>query len=176
MANQKTIAAWLDLSDKQVRNLQGQGVLPKARGRGQLDEKTCVIAYINYLRARKGIHVNEDEDEEKKENPDDRLKRLRADSLEFKLQIEQTKWVPIDLIDTVLNQAIDIILARLGALPAKIRMTSPDLRPSAIALLTKEINLVQDSCTHIEIPLPDYDDCDYAQAEAFVLAAEDDST
>ena len=179
MANQKEIADWLDLSDKQVRNLQAKGILPKAKGRGQLDEKACVHSYIQYLRSLKSSSQivaigGQDDPDEVKESVDDRLKRLRADTLEFKLQIEQGKWAPIDFLADAFAAFTEIAIAKLGSLPAVIRMTAPDMRPSAVERITKEISIVQNSLTDIEITLPDYDECDYSDGEAFALATEDD--
>lgn len=49
MATQSELAAFLGISDRRVRQLQGEGVLPVA-GRGDLDLRACTLAYLDHLR------------------------------------------------------------------------------------------------------------------------------
>jgi phage terminase Nu1 subunit (DNA packaging protein) len=46
MASQIEIAAHLNLSDRQIRNLVADGVLPASRGRGGMDLDACRLAYV----------------------------------------------------------------------------------------------------------------------------------
>ena len=49
MATQSEVAQACDLSTTQLKNLQGRGILPKARP-GKLKLEACVVAYIRHLR------------------------------------------------------------------------------------------------------------------------------
>ncbi|GAB1116130.1 MAG: hypothetical protein ACN2B6_11955 [Rickettsiales bacterium] len=172
MASQKEVSEWIGLSDRQVRNLQKSGVLPKAQGRGDLDLKECVKSYIRYLKS--GAQEEEGQ-ENKKESSDERLKRIRADTLEFKLSIEQGKFAPIELLSSVLSQVVEQVRSKLESVPSIIRMTQPDIRPSAIGKIEAELAAVQNQLSTIEISLPDPDGEFTADGEAFALAAENDT-
>lgn len=176
MATQSEIASWLDLSDRQVRNLQERGILPKPKGRGTLTEKECVLAYIKYLRSpaakAEGQEIDPD-NPEKKETNDDRLKRIRADTLEFKLQIEMGRYAPVEFLSSALEQVVSQILPKLASIPSIIRLSLPDVRPSTIEKITEEIGKLQNSIADIDIALPDIDGGYEAEGEAFALADED---
>lgn len=49
MATQSEVAQACDLSTTQLKNLQGRGIVQKARP-GKLDLEACVVAYIRHLR------------------------------------------------------------------------------------------------------------------------------
>lgn len=176
MATQSEIASWLDLTDRQIRNLQERGILPKPKGRGTLNVKECVLAYIKYLRSpaakAEGQEIDPD-NQEKKETNDDRLKRIRADTLEFKLNIEKGRYGPVELLSSALDQVVSQILPQLASIPSIIRLSLPDVRPSTIEKITEDIGKLQNSIADIEISLPDIEGGYEAEGEAFALADED---
>lgn len=175
MATQKEVADLLDISERQVRNLQNKGVIPKPRGRGGLDLKTCVHSYINFLRNGGNVDEALDGKEEKEESHDDRLKRIRADTLEFKLQVEQRNFAPVGVLSVALEQVVSLVVPKLAAIPAIIRRTSPEIRPSTIEKVQAEIATLQNSLQAVELTLPDDDEFDLSECEAFVIAAKDEA-
>lgn len=60
MATQQELAAHLDLSDRQIRNLIAAGILERPDQRGSYDIETCRLAYIRHLRSVAQGHRTED--------------------------------------------------------------------------------------------------------------------
>ena len=105
MATQSEVAAHLFISDRQVRNLISDGILPSSKGKGGLEVEDCRKRYIDYLRGQKTGQVKAPEESDFYEDgdiigginvdyEDARKKQLDADTREFKLKQLRKEFRP----------------------------------------------------------------------------------
>lgn len=165
MATQKELAEWIGLTDRQVRNLQSQGFIHKARGAGGIDLQRAVKEYINYVKS--GLEQTPDFDpdeptsggargEEAKQ--DLRRKTLNADLMEEKLKIMRGEYAPIAVLGDALNKVLGSVSARLNSLPMQAKLADPSLSGRAIDTLKTAIAECKNDCARAYLDIPDYSD------------------
>lgn len=121
MATQVEIAEHLDLSDRRVRDLVRQGILPAPRGRGGLDLDACRFAYLGYLRALATGQSDGDNtpplgDLEQERT---RLTKAQADHEELKVQTLRGTLIPAEVVERVQGAMVIAFRSRMLALPSK---------------------------------------------------------
>lgn len=141
MANQKEVAEHLDLSDRQIRNLAKDGVLPGAKGKGGYDLDACRLSYISYLRAMSKRPAQEETDPEFIDLDQERarLVKAQADMQEMKNEIMEGRYIPTDFGREVLAKVLIQVSGILNALPLTIKRKHPKLEQRIIDSLSEEI-------------------------------------
>lgn len=91
MATQKELAAHLDITDRQVRNLARDGVLPGTKGKGGYDLDSCRLAYIAYLRGLATKQIKAETGDENDLDSEEQLARLRFHQANIAAMDEETK-------------------------------------------------------------------------------------
>lgn len=149
MATQVEVAAHIDLSDRQVRSLVTEGVLPASKGAGGLNIDACRLAYIRYLRGMSSGQV-------KPEVPPDiegvdplaelrltqerlRLTSAQAEGQELKNEVTKRKSVPTDFATFVLSRLAAEIGSILDTLPLTLKRRHPDLEVRHIETVQREL-------------------------------------
>lgn len=171
MATQSEVAAHLFISDRQVRNLITDGVLPSSKGKGGLDIEECRKRYIDYLRGQKTGQVKASEELDpydendlvggiNVEYEDARKKQLDADTREFKLKQLRKEFVPIDLLVYSVSKLSEMLVANVLSLPMKMKVADPSLSARSI---DKSKKVIADLCNELadfDIDLSDYNPVD----------------
>lgn len=184
MATQRELGQWINLTDRQVRNLQAQGFIHKAQGAGGLDLQRGVKEYINYLKSGIDQDTDFDPDEPATGNKgeearqDLRRKTLNADLLEEKLRVMRGEYAPIAVLGDALNKVLGSISARLNSLPMQAKLADPSLSARAIDTMKTVIAECKNDCARAYLDLPDYSEgypeCDPGDPEPAGEQAADD--
>lgn len=168
MAVQKEIAEHLDISERQVRNLLKDGVLPSVKGKGGLNTDDCRKAYINYLRGQKTGQVKKPTDDDDDAElgdvigginvpfQDARKKLLDADTREYKLQILRKEYAPIAVLSDAVAQLATQIVSSLNTLPMKLKLADPALKGRSIDAAKKEVATLCNDLAGFDIDLSGY--------------------
>lgn len=146
MSTQQEIAAHLDLTDRQVRNLLDSGVLPSGP-RGQLDLDGCRVAYIRSLRARARAERTEAPGSAR-----DRLATTQALRVEIENENENdTRLIDADHVLQLFAAMAADLTSRFDALPGRVAHVLAGMtEPSEIrALLKSEMNRVREALTNL---------------------------
>lgn len=165
MATQVEVAQHLDLSDRQVRNLIADGVLPASKGVGGLDIDACRIAYIGYLRGIASGQVRQQEARDSADNESgDTAKRLeqerlrltaaQAEGQELKNDITKRKSVPTELATFVLSRLSAEIGSILDTLPLTLKRRHPDLEVRHIESVQRELAKARNRAATLDERLP----------------------
>jgi phage terminase Nu1 subunit (DNA packaging protein) len=171
MATQSEVAAHLFISDRQVRNLISDGILPSSKGKGGLEVEDCRKRYIDYLRGQKTGQVKQPDPDEFFEDgdiigginvdyEDARKKQLDADTREFKLNLLRKEFVPIDLVVYSVSKLSEMLVANVLSLPMKMKVADPSLSARS---LDKSKQVIADLCNELadfDIDLSDYNPVD----------------
>lgn len=166
MANQQQIAEHLDLSDRQVRNLLRDGVLPGSKGPGGYSVDDCRLAYIRYLRSAQRQQTKYNPDD-LPETPDgvevvdldlERAINLRADTVLKELKAAQLRreLAPITALRQILGDAGAQISALLETIPGKVRRRVPTLSVSELEIIKREVIKAQNIAARITVKLDEY--------------------
>lgn len=131
MATQAEIAAHLDLSERQVRNLMSDSVLPGSKGRGGYNIDDCRNAYIRHLRnqTRRGT----EQESEPLIDPDSleyqrlRLTREQADNMALKNEQARAKLIPIELLTMILSRVAGEWAGLIDTIPLNLKRKHPQL-------------------------------------------------
>ena len=108
----KTIAALLMITDRRVRQLAQEGIIPKA-SRGRYPLTGCVHGYINYLQKLK-------EDDAERSGEKTRLTRARADTYELELRVRTGELYPREIVDETLFAVASQLTAMLDGSASRI--------------------------------------------------------
>jgi len=164
MATQIEVAAHLDLSDRQVRNLLADGVLPASKGAGGLDVDACRLAYIRYLRGLNSGQVRQEvpgDFDGADPNIEARLtqERLRltaaqAEGQELKNDVTKRKSVPTDFAVFVLSRLAAEIGSILDTLPLTLKRRHPDLEVRHIESVQRELAKARNRSATLDDRLP----------------------
>lgn len=164
MATQIEVAAHLDLSDRQVRTLVTDGVLPASKGAGGLDLDACRLAYIRYLRGMKSGQVRPevptlseglDPDAEAKLTQERlRLTSAQAEGQELKNDITKRKSVPTGFATYVLSRLAAEIGSILDTLPMTLKRRHPDLEVRHIESVQRELAKARNRAAGLDDRLP----------------------
>ena len=163
MATQVEVAQHLDISDRQVRNLLTDGVLPSSKGAGGLDIDACRLAYIRYLR---GIGSGQVRPEPLADEDDDgdtakrleverlRLTAAQAEGQELKNDITKRKPVPTEVATFVLSRLSAEIGSILDTLPLTLKRRHPDLEVRHIESVQRELAKARNRAATLDERLP----------------------
>jgi phage terminase Nu1 subunit (DNA packaging protein) len=164
---QSDVAKLLGISDRQVRNLMQQGVMPAAIGRNGMDPLACNHAYNSYLRQAKAGNQKpetDDDEEESFEKMERELKleekRERVAMLKAKRVLFEKSYAPIEVIVETLEQVTARVGTRLDTLLPKLKNAWPDMPPEAVEILEAVIAAVLNECADVQPNLTDYMDGD----------------
>lgn len=165
MATQVEVAAHLDLSDRQVRNLLTTGVLPASKAGKGLDLDACRGAYISYLRGlangqtkRQEIAGGAELDplaEQKLIQERLRLTSAQAEGQELKNEIIRRQSVPTDLVTFVLSRLAAEISSILDTLPLTLKRRCPDLEVRHIENVQRELAKARNRAAALDERLPE---------------------
>lgn len=169
MANQKELAQHLDLTDRQVRNLLADGILPTSRGNGGLNLQDCRHAYIRYLRglgsgqvkAEAGYlpeHAIDPMVEQHLLEERVRLTTAQAVAQERKNEIMDKQLVPVDFATFSLSKVASHIASVLDTVPQKLRRKHPDMDPRYLESLEREIAVARNLAAQVGEKLDEYVD------------------
>lgn len=165
MATQIEIAKHLDLSDRQVRNLLADGVLPGSKGKGGFDIEACRLAYIRYLRGLGSSQVKPETDPEYPEGIDPlaeqkltqerlRLTAAQAEGQELKNDITRRKSVPTEFATFVMSKLAAEIGSILDTLPLTLKRRHPDLEVRHIESVQRELAKARNRAAELDERLP----------------------
>lgn len=144
MATQKELAAHLDITDRQVRNLAKDGVLPGSKGKGGYDLDTCRLAYIAYLRGLATKQVKAEPGEDDGYDSEEELARLRhhqANLAAMDEEIKRGSLVEANDVDRLWSSLILTFRTRMLQIPRGIvaRIIGETDEQKLVAELTDEI-------------------------------------
>lgn len=151
MATQSEIANHIDLSDRQIRNLLKDGVIPGSKGNGGLDIDSCRVAYIRYLR---GLGSGQIGEEGKDYDLTKQKAMLTAEQLREKKRendIADNLVAPISIITNALQNVGKQMVALLEALPLEMKRANPKLTGHDIMMVKKSISKCCDAISRIQI-------------------------
>lgn len=163
MATQVEVAQHLDISDRQVRNLLTDGVLPSSKGAGGLDIDACRLAYIRYLRGigsgqvRPAPLADEDDDGDTAKRLEVerlRLTAAQAEGQELKNDITKRKSVPTEVATFVLSRLSAEIGSILDTLPLTLKRRHPDLEVRHIESVQRELAKARNRAATLDERLP----------------------
>lgn len=166
MATQVEVATHLDLSDRQVRNLLADGVLPASKGTGGLDIDACRLAYIRYLRGLSSGQVKAEAPRPVSGEVDPmaealllqerlRLTAAQAEGQELKNEITKRKSVPVEFSTFVLSRIAAEIASGLDTLPLTLKRRHPDLEVRHIESVQRELAKVRNRAATLDDRLPE---------------------
>jgi phage terminase Nu1 subunit (DNA packaging protein) len=164
MATQVEVAAHIDLSDRQVRSLLADGVLPGSKGSGGLDIDACRLAYIRYLRGLnsgqvrpevpEGFEGVDPNVEAKLAQERLRLTAAQAEGQELKNDVTKRKSVPTDFAVFVLSRLAAEIGSILDTLPLTLKRKHPDLEVRHIESVQRELAKARNRSATLDDRLP----------------------
>jgi len=150
MATQADIAKHLDLSDRRVRVLIKEGILPGSKGTGGLDLDSCRVAYIRHLRGKASGQVSGDDDYDLTKQK----AMLTAEQLREKKRendIADGLVAPLSMITNALQGVGLQMVALLEALPLEMKRANPRLTGHDIMMVKKSISKCCDAISRIQI-------------------------
>lgn len=164
MATQLEVGAHIDLSDRQVRNLVADGVMPSSKGAGGLDLDACRLAYIRYLRGM-GTGQVRPEVTPDSEGVDPlaearltqerlRLTSAQAEGQELKNEVTKRKSVPSGFATFVLSRLASEIGSILDTLPLTLKRRHPDLEVRHIESVQRELAKARNRAATLDDRLP----------------------
>lgn len=168
MATQVEIAKHLDLSDRQVRNLLSEGVLPGSKGRGGFDIDACREAYIRYLRGLGSAQVKAEappEDEgidplvEYKLLEERRgLTAAQRISVEMKNEVDAKRLIPAAFFTFAFAKFIPAAGSILDTVVMTLRRRHPDLTPGQLDSISRELTKARNTIAQSAERLPEWHD------------------
>lgn len=181
---QSDIAKLLGISERQVRNLIGQGILPAAKGRDGMNPLACNHAYISYKSQAKVTNpeaeIPDDEEEESFAKEERRLKLIeKKENIAMKkakrVLFEKT-YAPIEMVVEALQQVSSRINTRIDGLVPKIKSAWPEMPPEAIEVIEIELAAAANECADVQPDLTDYIDSDEESYPSWIDGSEEDTT
>lgn len=165
MATQADVAAYLDLTERQLRNLQKQPGAPVPKRKGDYDPDAWRIFYINYLRAVKSVRSEGSDGEE--ELREIQLQKARIRLTEAQAYAQELKNLKDDklVVDTVfcsfaLSRLANDIAAILDSIPLLMQRRFADMDEKQLNYLKKQIakamNIAAKTGTKIPEMLDEY--------------------
>jgi len=184
MATQGDVARHLDLSDRQINNLQKMPGFPVPQGRGQYDLDACRLWYIRYLRQQKpGSGEPEMEGDEsskalerQKAELANEYRREQIENLRLKRQVMAKQYAPIPVLSAVLLQWCNGARTRVDSWLPRLKMVWPDVPHHVITLFRNEIADLMNELADVRIDPEDYCDSDIESGFAGDADTEDEET
>jgi phage terminase Nu1 subunit (DNA packaging protein) len=168
MATQIEVGTHIDLSDRQVRALVADGVLPASKGAGGLDIDACRLAYIRYLRGMNSGQVRQaapDEDpgidplaEAKLTQERLRLTSAQAEAQELKNQVTRRRLIPVEAFTFILAKVAPAISSTCDTLPLVLRRRHPDVQTRFIDTAEREMTKIRNTCAQLADRAPEWID------------------
>lgn len=166
MASQIEIAAHLDLSDRQIRNLVADGVLPASRGRGGMDLDACRLAYIGYLRGLGSGQVKPEVPppdvsgidpliEYKLMEERRGLTAAQRVGQENKNAVQARQLVPVDFSTFALSRMVEQLGSVLDTVTHKVKRKHPDIEVRHVEAMQREIALARNIASDLGDHLPE---------------------
>ena len=141
MATQKQVADHLNLSERRIRGLITEGVLPRAKGPGNLDLNACRFHYINYLR-NQAIEARSQKEAEAEpgtlESERLRLTAAQAEAQELKNEQQKQNLLSIDFVTWTLAKVSDSAAGVLVSLPLNIARKHPEITTAQIEEIKRQ--------------------------------------
>ncbi|MDF4625034.1 helix-turn-helix domain-containing protein [Vibrio parahaemolyticus] len=180
---QADISKLLNISERQVRTLIKQGVLPAAKGRDGMNPLTCIHAYIAYKsRAKEPQNKPETDDQNADESFEKAERKLKLEERRESIAMKRAKrvlfeksYAPIEVIVDALQQVGSRINTRIDGLLPKIKTAWPDMPPEAIEVLEAEIAATMNECADVQPDLSDYLDSDEESCPSWIDGGEENS-
>ncbi|MVW75384.1 terminase small subunit [Pseudomonas xionganensis] len=164
MATQVEVAQHIDLSDRQVRTLVADGVLPASKGAGGLDLDACRLAYIRYLRGLSSGQVRPEvpiefgavdpQLEARLTQERLRLTAAQAEGQELKNEVTKRQSVPVTFATFVLSRLAAEIGSILDTLPLTLKRRHPDLEVRHIESVQRELAKARNRSATLDDRLP----------------------
>lgn len=185
MATQKDVAEHLFITDRQVRNLISEGVLPNSKGKGGLDLSDCRKRYIDYLRGQKTGQVKTGSEPEEGAELGDvigginvplqeaRKKKLDADLKEIQVNEKRRELVPVELIIYTVSSLAEMLVSQLLALPMKMKVADPTLTARSLDTTKRVIAELCNEVAEYEPDLSNYTPVDQVSDQNGVEAVTD---
>jgi len=160
MATQTEVGIHLDLSERHVRRLVRQGVLPGSKGHGGYNLDDCRLAYIRYQRTQNQMsHPIGGGEEGDYLDPDAERARLlkeQADAQAMKNEITRREWAPISMIEWAAAKAASQVSAALEAIPQDLRKKFPSLPVPVINAIDREIVRIQAEASKVAVTFDEF--------------------
>lgn len=165
MATQAEVAAHLDMTDRHLRRLIQQGVIPNGKGHGGIDIDAARIAYIRYQRSLCDGSAKPDMPDPPEEEDDSverqltqerlRLTAAQAVGQELKNEVKLRTLVPVDFALFAFSRIAAQIGSLLDTVPLKLRRKHPDLDVRHVESLQREIAIARNAAAELGDQLPE---------------------
>jgi len=152
------------LSDRQIRNLLADGVLPSSKGPGGLDVDACRLAYVRYLRGLANGQVRAETPPDYDDQDGDTAKRLeqerlrltaaQAEGQELKNEVAKRRSVPTEFATFALSRIVPAISSAFDTLPMVMRRRHPDLQARHLDTLEREATKIRNAAAQFADRLP----------------------
>lgn len=168
MSTQKEIAEHLDLSDRRVRDLVKDGILPGSKGKSGYDIDACRLAYIGYLRGLANGQVTQpemppiipavDDDESfiDADHEEARRKKYDADLKKERLKILRKENAPVEIIADVVGKQMEMVSAQLRAMPMQIKLAEPGISSRSIEVVKRTVANLCNKLINVQPDLSGY--------------------
>lgn len=168
MATQIEVAKHLDLSDRQVRNLLTDGVLPGSKGKGGYDIEACRLAYIRHLRGLGNSQVKPEMDLEQGDidplieyrltQERLRLTAAQSEAQELKNEVTKKRLIPADFITFAFAKFIPAAGSIFDTVVMTLRRRHPDLTPGQLDSIGRELTKARNTIAQAAERLPEWHD------------------
>lgn len=145
MATQREIADHLDLTERHVRRLLKDGIIPPSKA-GGYDIDACRMAYIRYLRGVQSGQVKPTaagEGEQQEGSPygdyTALLEHEKYRKAKRENDIEEGLVAPVALLTDALQKSGAIIVANLESLPLLMKRHWPEITGDQVTMVKKAI-------------------------------------
>lgn len=156
MATQKEIAEHLDLTERHVRRLLKDGVLPPSKA-GGYDVDACRHAYIRYLRGVQSGQIRQQqelpEEGQQADNPTDRLEWEKYRKAKRENDEAEGLVAPVSSLTNALQKAGAIIVANLESLPLLIKRNWPEVTGDQITMVKAAVAECRNTIADMRIDL-----------------------
>lgn len=182
MATQTEVARHLDLSERQINNLQKLPGFPKPQGRGGYELDACRMFYIRYLRAAKtsaddpemdGDGTGEQSLDREKQQLANDYRREQIEMLRFKRAVLAKEYAPISVLTDVLAQWCTAARTNVDGWLPQLKMIWPDVPHHVITLFRTKIAELMNELANVQINPDDYSDSDIESGFAHDIDLED---
>lgn len=184
MATKKEVADHLFLTERQVYNLSQKPGFPVPQRRGKYDIDKCREWYIHYLKGLKGVSGEQevgDEDEFARRERELKFQKLELDlaerrerlkNQEFKRELSQKVYAPIDLIPDVVSTLAVSLAGHLEGVVPSLKLAFPDLPIDVLTRIDEYLITASNELADVQIDLTEYLESDSEGDQAGIDAAE----
>ena len=184
---QKDISALLRITDRQVRTLVSQAVLPEAKPRSGYDPLECIHAFIRYKSQGKtlekpevgggGLELTEEQRFDRRERKLKLLEREeKVSMMTAKRVLFEKTFGPLDIIVDVLQQLCGRLASRHDSLISNMKLAWPDMPQEAVEVLEEQLTAAANECTELEPDLSDYVNSDQEEGPAWLGEFEEENS